>query len=85
MRCILYFIYDFLQNLGAYDGAEVCEMVGLYLLKKIKDIIPQAFVGLYRDDGLAVVQNANGPNLDRIRKKLHKCFKEENLKIDKHV
>ena len=68
--------------MGAYDGAEVCEMVGLYLLKKIKDIIPQAFVGLYRDDGLAVVQNANGPNLDRIRKKLHKCFKEENLKIE---
>ena len=64
--------------MGAYDGAEVCEMVGLYLLKKIKEIIPQAFVGLYRDEGLAVVQNANGPNLDRIRKKLHKCFKEEN-------
>ena len=58
-------------TMGAYDGADVCEMVGLYLLKKIKDIIPQAFVGLYRDDGLAVVQNANGPNLDRIRKKLH--------------
>ena len=69
-------------TMGAYDGAEVCEMVGLYLLKKTKDIIPQAFVGLYRDDGLAVVQNANGPNLDRIRKKLHKCFKEENLKIE---
>ena len=67
--------------MGAYDSAKVCEMVGLYL-KKIKDIIPQAFVGLYRDDGLAVVQNANSPNLNRIRKKLHKCFKEENLKIE---
>ena len=69
-------------TMGAYDGAEVCEMVGLYRLKKIKEIIPQVFVGLYRDDGLAVVQNANGPNLDRIRKKLHKCFKKENLKIE---
>ena len=69
--------------MGAYnDGADVCEMVGLYLLKKIKDIIPQAFVGSYRDDGLAVVQNSNGPNLERIRKKLHKCFKKENLKIE---
>ena len=55
------------------------EIVGLYLLKKIKDIIPQAFLGvLYRDAGLAVVKNANGPNLDRIWKKLHRCFKEEN-------
>ena len=26
-------------TMGAYDGAEVCELVGLYLLSKIKDII----------------------------------------------
>ena len=68
-------------TMGAYDGAEVCELVGLYLLSKIKEIIPQSQVGLYRDDGLAAIPSANGSQLDRIRKKLHKCFKEENLKI----
>ena len=68
-------------TMGAFDGAEVCELVGLYLLSKIKDIIPQRQVGLYRDDGLGAIPNANGPKLDRIRKKLHECFKKENLKI----
>ena len=68
-------------TMGAYDGAEVCELVGLYLLKKITLIIPVSQVGLYRDDGLAAMSNTNGQKLDRIRKKLHECFKEENLKI----
>ena len=68
-------------TMGAYDGAEVCEIVGLYLLSKIHKIIPISYIGLYRDDGLAVIPNANGPKLDRIRKDLIKCFKEENLQI----
>ena len=68
-------------TMGAYDGAEVCELVGLYLLKKIAQIIPQSNVGLYRDDGLAAISNANGPKLDKIRKKLHEIFKAEKLKI----
>ena len=68
-------------TMGAYDGAEVCEIVGLYLLSKIHKIVPISYIGLYRDDGLAVIPNANGPKLDRIRKDLIKCFKEENLQI----
>ena len=68
-------------TMGAFDGAEVCELVGLYLLKKIKNIIPPSHVGLYRDDGLAVITDANGPKIDKIKKKLHRCFKDENLKI----
>ena len=31
-------------TMGAFDGAEVCELVGLYLLKKIKNIIPPSHV-----------------------------------------
>ena len=61
--------------------SEVWELVGLYLLKKIKNIIPPSHVGLYRDDGLAVITDANGQKIDKIKKKLHRCFKDENLKI----
>ncbi len=68
-------------TMGAYDGAEVCELVGLYLLSKIKGIIPHTQVGLYRDDGLAVIPRANGPLLEKIKKRLYKCFKDENLKV----
>ena len=39
--------------MGAPDGAEVCEMVGLFLLKEIEENFPQLNTGLYRDDGLA--------------------------------
>ena len=68
-------------TMGAFDGAEVCELVGLYILKKIKNIIPPSHVNLYRDDGLAVITDANGPKIEKIKKKLHRCFKDENLKI----
>ena len=71
--------------MGAFDGAEVCELVGLYLFKKIKNIIPPSHVGLYRDDGVAVITDANGPKIDKIKKKLHRCFKDENLKIAVNV
>ena len=36
-------------------------------------------VGLYRDDGLAVIHQANGPKMDRIRKDIIALFKSEDL------
>jgi len=56
-----------------YDGAETCELVGLHMLDKR--------FGLYIDDGLAVVVNANGPKMDNLRKKIVASFKEEGLLI----
>ena len=43
--------------MGSYDGAEVCELVGLYLLNKLtagSAPFNRGELGLYRDDGLAV-------------------------------
>lgn len=68
-------------TMGCYDGAEVCELVGLYMLNKLRNIITNENIGLYRDDGLAVVENANGPKMDKIRKSIIKIFQEENLSI----
>ena len=50
-------------TMGSYDGAEVCELVGTYLLNKLTAIVRKEEIGLYRDDGIMVVSNANGPNL----------------------
>ena len=47
---------DFDVPMGCYDGAEVCELVGSYLLKKVSNIVDKKSIGLYRDDGLAVLQ-----------------------------
>ena len=38
-------------------------------------------VGLYRDDGLAAINNANAPKLDRIREDIIALFKEDGLSI----
>ena len=66
---------------GSYDGAEICELAGLYLLNQLSIVIGKSSVGLYRDDGLAAINNANGPKLDRIRKDIIALFKEEGLSI----
>ena len=68
-------------TMGSYDGAETCEIVGIYLLHKIAKIIPQDQAGLYRDDGLAMIPKASGPKMDRLRKDIIKLFQSEGLKI----
>lgn len=57
-------------------------MVGLLLLDKIGPVLGLKNVGLYRDDGLAVIKNCRPQKIDSIRKKLHSKFNLEGLKID---
>ena len=64
-----------------FDGAEVCELVGLYLLSKLRNLVTDGSVGLYRDDGLAVVQGYFGSQMDRLRKKIIVVFKQHGFQI----
>ena len=73
---------NFDVTMGAYDGAEVCELVGLFLLSIITTKYSIEDVGLYRDDGLAAFKIINGHESDRIRKVLTKIFKDNGLTID---
>ena len=50
------------------------------MLYRLSTVIDKSSVG-YRDDGLAAINNANGPKLDRIRKDIIALFKEEGLSI----
>ena len=52
-------------RMGSLDGAEVCEIVGLYLLDKVSVLLSKDNAGLYRHDELGVVNDVNGPKLDR--------------------
>ena len=45
---------NFDVTMGSYDGAETCELVGCYLLSQLNQI-PGIEIGLYRDDGLAIL------------------------------
>jgi len=60
--------------MGSYDGAEVCEMVGLFLLQELAKLVGKNNIGLYKDDGLAII-NGSGPALDRLRKKMRNYSK----------
>ncbi len=60
--------------MGTYDGAEVCKLVGLLMLYQIYTELGAENVGLYRDDGLAVLKNLSGSEIDHMRKKIIKIF-----------
>ena len=66
-------------TMGSYDGAESCELVGAFLLHKIKAKYGNNF-GLYRDDGLGVT-NATPRQVEMIKKDLCSIFSEYGLKI----
>ena len=69
-------------TMGGYHGAEICELVGLYMLEGLKEIIPNGQVGLYRDDGLAAVPITSGTKTEAIKKKLHQFAKRVGLKLE---
>ena len=68
-------------TMGAYDGAEVCELVGTFLLYKLSLKYNKSKIGLYRDDGLAIFKNISGPKSEKIKKNIQKLFKENQLDI----
>ena len=68
-------------TLGVHDGADVCELVGTFLLDKISEKYDKISIGLYRHDGLSVFKNKSGTQLERIKKNLQKTFKDFGLKI----
>ena len=67
-------------TMGSYDGAEVCELIGLFILDTLQDRFGKD-VGLYRNDGLAVINTRSGRLCDKERKELTAVFDNLGLKI----
>ena len=65
--------------MGSFDGAEICELVGLYMLSQLCRIFPKEDMGVYRDDGLSAIK-ASGPEGDRARKEVEQIFIKNGLK-----
>ena len=68
-------------TMGSHDGAEICELVGLYLLNQMRQKFPSINFGLYRDDGLGCYKKKPGPTMERTRKAIIQLFKSNNLSI----
>ena len=62
-------------TMGAYDGAEVCELVGIFILHKLSSIYNKNNIGLYRDDGLAIFKNISGPQAEKIKEHFQNIFR----------
>ena len=67
--------------MGAYDGAEVCELVGTYMLNVLSRKYNKNDFGLYRDDGLAVLKNKSGLQSEQVKKNIQKIFKEHGSDV----
>ena len=52
----------------SFDGAEICELVGLYIQSKLEKILSKSNVGLYRDNGVALLRNLNGQQAGKVKK-----------------
>ena len=66
-------------TMGSYDGAEVCELVGLFLLHKLRENKVED-VGVYRDDGLEALK-MTPRQMEQTKKTICRVFAEYGLKI----
>ena len=67
--------------MGSYDGAEICELVGMFALSQLPERYNRRDIGLYRDDGLAVFRGMSGSMAERARKDITKSFNDLGLRI----
>ena len=68
--------------MGSYDGAEVCELVSLFLLNNLRNKFVKNSIGLYRDDGLPLFKSINGHCTINIRKEFHKLFRKNEVPLE---
>ena len=61
---------DFDVPMGCFDGAQICELVGIFVLNKLSNIIDKNSIDLYRDDGLGVFDKLSGPQIEKKKKKI---------------
>ena len=64
-------------TMGSYDGAETCELIGVYMLSLIAPKFKDE-VGLYRDDGIAVCK---AEPREKAKQEVSNVFKFNGLKI----
>lgn len=67
--------------MGALDGAEVCEVVGNFLLHKLSQKYERKNLLLYCADWLAIFRNVSGPTSEIIKKYFCKLLRENDPEL----
>ena len=60
--------------MGSFDGAEIYQLVGLFMLYNLANVVGAHNIDLCRDDGLAILKDTSIPTGRRNRKILIKIF-----------
>ena len=68
-------------TMGSYDGAELCELIVIYIQSLLTNILSKDKMGLYRDDGLFILRRKNKQQIDRVRRKIITLFENIDFKI----
>ena len=68
--------------MGCLDGAKMCELVRLYILSLLQTKVNKKDNGMYRDDRLVVLRNANGRTIDLCRNDIISIFKTLGFNIE---
>ena len=61
--------------MGSYDGAEVCELSGIFMLSLIGNKYNPNNIGLYGDDGLAIFEYTSSRSLNKLKRFFKKCLR----------
>ena len=72
---------DFDVPMGCYNGAEVSELVGTFILNKLGNITDKNRIGLHLDDGLSVFDKLSRPQIEQRKKNIIRIFKDCGLSI----
>ena len=67
--------------MGSFHGAELCDLVGLHLMSQLREALPFGMFGLYRDDGLSIVDIDTPSSLERLSKKIRSIMKSAGFNI----
>ena len=69
---------NFDVTMGSFDGAEACDLVGLFLLSKLQHLPIK--VGAYRDDVLAVC-SLTPFQVEKVKQEVVEVFQQYDLKV----
>ena len=67
--------------MGTYHGAEITDLIGLYILDQLKTKVTDVEFGLYRDDGMGIKKKGPKTQLKSTRDRIKDVFKEIGLEI----
>ena len=68
--------------MGSYDGAEFCDLIGIYIQSLLTNILSKDNMGLSRDNGLFILRKINKQQTDTVREKIISIFKNIEFKIE---